>query len=39
MTLTLTLYMFIFLNSNGENIGTTHYKVYQQNNVLTIEVL
>ena len=35
----LTLFMFIFLNSNGEHIGTTDYKVYQENNVLTIEVL
>ena len=35
----LILYMFISLSSNGENIGTTDYTVYQKENVLTIEVL
>lgn len=35
----LTLFMFISLSSNGEHIGTTDYKVYQENNILTIEVL
>lgn len=37
--MTLTLFMFISLSSNGEHIGTTDYKVYKQNNILTIEVL
>lgn len=35
----LILYMFISLSSNGDNIGTTDYIVYQEKNVLTIEVL
>lgn len=38
-TMKLILYMFIALCSNGENIGTTDYVVYQKENVLTIEVL
>lgn len=35
----LILYMFISLSSNGENIGTTDYIVYQKENILTLEVL
>ena len=35
----LILYMFISLSSNGDNIGTTDYVVYQEENVLTLEVL
>ena len=38
-TMKLILYMFISLSSNGDNIGTTDYIVYQKENVLTIEVL
>ena len=38
-TMKLILYMFISLSSNGDNIGTTDYTVYQKENVLTIEVL
>ena len=37
--MTLTLYMFISLISNGDNIGTTDYIVYQKENILTLEVL
>lgn len=37
--MTLTLYMFISLISNGNNVGTTDYKVYKTNNQITIEVL
>lgn len=39
MIITITLHMFIALSSNGDNIGTTDYVVYQKENVLTIEVL
>ena len=38
-TMKLILYMFISLSSNGDNIGTTDYIIYQKENVLTIEVL
>lgn len=38
-TMKLVLYMFISLSSNGDNIGTTDYVVYQEENVLTLEVL
>ena len=38
-TMKLILYMFISLSSNGDNIGTTDYVVYQKENVLTLEVL
>ena len=38
-TMKLILYMFISLSSNGDNIGTTDYTVYQKENILTIEVL
>lgn len=34
----LILYMFISLSSNGENIGTTDYVVYQENNLITLEI-
>lgn len=39
MIITITLHMFIALCSNGDNIDTTDYVVYQKKNVLTIEVL
>lgn len=39
MIMTLTLHFFIALSTNGDNIGTTDYIVYQKENVLTIEVL
>ena len=35
----ITLHLFIALCSNGDNIGTTDYVVYQKENVLTLEVL
>ena len=31
--------MFISLSSNGEHIGTTDYKVYQENNILIFDVV
>ena len=39
MIIKITLHLFIALCSNGDNIGTTDYKVYKTNNQITIEVL
>lgn len=39
MIITITLHLFFTLFSNGDNIGSTYYVVYQKENVLTIEAM